>query len=63
MMKNYYLQKITTGLNKIIIKKTHYITMQSMDKNNQIYNEKYKITKENVLKVDVTGIFLQLVSL
>lgn len=35
--------------------------MQSMDKNIKIYNENYKITKENALRFDVTGILIQLI--
>lgn len=37
--------------------------MQPMNKNIKIYNENYKITKENELRFDVPGILLQLVPL
>lgn len=67
--KTCYVQKITTVKNRFkqvfkgLKKKNHYITMQPMNKNIKIYNENYKITKENELRFDVPGILLQLVPL
>lgn len=51
MMTNYYLQKITTGLNKYFkIKnktKLYYYAIYGQKHQNYRPNENYKITKEN----------------